>query len=202
MIFKIEAAQRITKKKSDMTKLRKDGFIPAIVYGSGTDPVNITLDRAEFMKHYKKSFGELVFYEIKVGRKNYHTLMKERQIHPVTREILHLDFMVVKQHQKLEIDVPIKFVGTAAGTKEGGILDIVHRTLKIQCLEENIPEDIEINISHLEVGEAMHVHQIPAGKWTVKDNPETTLVTIHAKRVDVAPAPVVPKAEETPKEEK
>jgi large subunit ribosomal protein L25 len=202
MIFKIDATQRTTQKKSDLAKLRKDGFIPAILYGSETEPVNITLDRAEFMKHYKKSFGELVFYEIKVGPKNYHTLMKERQIHPVSREILHIDFMVVQHHQKLEIDVPIKFVGTALGTKEGGILDIVHRTLKIQCLEEDIPEDIIVDISHLIVGEAIHVHQIPAGKWTLKENPETTLVTIHPKRVETAPAPAEPKAEVTPKEEK
>jgi large subunit ribosomal protein L25 len=202
MIFKIEATQRTTQKKADLTKLRKDGFIPAIVYGSETEPVNITLDRAEFMKLYKKSFGELVFYEIKLGSKNYHTLMKERQIHPVSREILHLDFMVVQHHQKLEIDVPIKFVGTAAGTKAGGTLDIVHRTLKIQCLEEDIPEDIVVDISNLEVSEAIHVHQIPVGKWTVKENPDTTLITIHPKKVEAAPAPAAPKAEETPKEEK
>jgi large subunit ribosomal protein L25 len=123
--------------------------------------------------------------------------MKERQIHPVSRDILHVDFMVVKHHQKLEIEVPIKFIGTAIGTKSGGIMDVVHRTLKIQCLEEDIPEDIEVDISHMEVGDVMHVHQLPIGKWTVKENPEQTIVTIHAKRVDSAPAPA-PKPEETP----
>jgi large subunit ribosomal protein L25 len=196
MIFKIDAAQRETMKKSDMTKFRKEGLIPAIIYGSGTDTVNISLQKADFMKLYKKSFGELAFYEIKVGTKNYHTLMKERQIHPVSREIIHIDFMVVKLHQKLELEVPIKFVGTAVGTKTGGTLDIVQRTIKIQCMEEDIPDDIEVDITNLAVGEALHVHQIPVGKWTVKENPDSTIATVHAKKIDVAPAPAEPKPEE------
>jgi large subunit ribosomal protein L25 len=195
MIFKIDAAKRTTQKKAELTKLRKDGFIPGIVYGRDTEPVNITLDRAEFMKLYKKSFTELVFYEIKVGRKNYHTLMKERQIHPVSREILHVDFMVIPHDQEIEIDIPIKYVGTAKGIKEGGSMDVVIRTLRIQCLDKNMPEDIEVDISSLEVGDVMHVSQIPVGKWTVKDNPDQTLVTIHAKKIEVEPV-----AEEVPVE--
>jgi large subunit ribosomal protein L25 len=203
MILKIEAEQRTTEKKSDLSKLRKNGYIPAVVYGYETEPLKISLVKADFMKLYKMSYNELVFYEIKYAGKEYHTLMKDRQIHPVTRDILHLDFMVIPPHQEIEVDVPLKFVGTAIGMKEGGILDIVQRTLKIQCVEEDIPEDIEVDISNLQTGEALHVYQLPQGKWTVKDNPDNALVTIHAKRIEVVAPPVEeePKPEEAPEEE-
>jgi large subunit ribosomal protein L25 len=201
MIYKIDATQRMTERKSDLTKLRKDGFIPGIVYGAGIDPIKVTLDKAEFMKLYKRSFNELVFYEIQYAGKNYHTLIKERQIHPVSREILHIDFMVIPAHQMIEVEVPLKFIGTPEGVKAGGLMDIVHRTLKIQCVEDAIPEDIEVDVSHLNIGEALHVNQLPQSKWIVKDHPENALVTIHAKKVDVAPV-VEAKPEEIPEEKK
>jgi len=201
MIFKIDAVQRKTERKSDLTKLRKDGFIPAVLYGSGIEPIDITMDKTEFMKLYKKSFSEMVFYEIMIAGKEYHTLLKERQTHPVTREILHVDFMVIPPNQMIEVDVPLKFVGTPIGTKEGGIMDVVRRTLRIQCLEKDIPEDIEVEISHLQVGEAFHIYQLPESKWTVKDNPDNALVTIHAKKIEVVVAPEEPTSEEATPEE-
>ncbi len=202
MIFRLNADQRKTEKKSDLNKLRKDGFIPAIVYGPGTEPLKITLEKAEFMKLYKKSFNELVFYEIKLAGKEYHTLLKERQIHPVSREILHIDFMVIPAHQLIDVDVPLKYIGTPVGVKEGGTMDIVHRTLHIQCLEEEIPQDIEVDVSNLGVGEALHVSQLAVAKWKVKEHPETALVTIHAKKVEQPTEPVAETKTEAPAEEK
>jgi large subunit ribosomal protein L25 len=201
MILKMEAEQRTTERKSDLTQLRKSGFIPAVLYGPGTEPIKISLEKAAFMKLYKKGLNEIAFYEIRIAGKEYHTLVKERQIHPVSREILHVDFVVIPAHQLMDIDVPIKFVGTANGIKEGGIMDIVRRTLKIQCLPEDVPDDIEVDISNLNVGEALHVHQLPKGKWTIKDLPDTALVTIHTKKAEAEPvAAAEPKPEETPAE--
>jgi len=187
MIFKIEATERKTVKKSDLSKLRRDGFIPGVVYGHGVEPISISLDKADFMKLYKKSFNELVFYEVQYAGKEYHTLLKERQMHPVSREILHVDFMVIPPHQMIDVEVPLKFVGTPIGTKEGGFMDIVQRMLRIQCVEDAIPEDIEVDISHLIVGEALHVRQVPKGDWVVKDHPDSALVTIHSKKTEAAP---------------
>jgi len=197
MILKINADQRQTERKSDLTKLRKQGLIPAVVYGPGTEPIKISLDKAEFMKLYKKSFGELVFYEISIAGKEYHTLLKERQIHPLRRDILHVDFMVIPPHQQIEVEVPVKFIGTPIGTKEGGILDIVQRTIRIQCMEDDIPADIEIDISNINVGDTLHVRQLPQGKWKVKENPDNALLSVHAKKVE---QPVAPAAEAKPEE--
>lgn len=200
MIFKLEAVQRITERKSDLTQLRKNGFIPAIVYGQGCEPMKVSLNKADFMKFYKKSFNELVFYEISIAGKEYHTLLKERQMHPVSREILHVDFMVIPPHQMIEVDVPLKYIGTPIGTKEGGFMDIVHRVLHIQCVEDAIPNDIEVDITNLKVGEALHVRQVPTGKWSVKEHADTVLVTIHAKKTDAQP--ITETKPEEPTEEK
>lgn len=201
MILKINADQRQTEKKSDLTKLRKQGFIPAVVYGPGTEPMKISLDMAEFMKLYKKSYGELVFYEISIAGKEYHTLLKERQIHPLRRDILHVDFMVIPPHQQIDVEVPIKFTGTAIGTKEGGILDVVQRTIHIQCLEDDIPEDIVVDISNINVGEALHIRQLPQGKWKVKDNPDNTILAVHAKKIEQPAAPAAEVKPDEPAEE-
>ncbi len=201
MIFKIEATQRETKNKVDLSQLRQNGFIPAVLYGHEVEPMSITLNKAEFMKLYKKSFHEIVFYEIQLAGKEYHTLLKERQMHPVTREILHIDFMVIPPHQEIEVDVPIKFLGTAIGTKTGGFMDVIQRTVKILCVEDAIPDGIEIDISHLEVGDVLHVSHLPQGKWTVKDNPDNAIVTIHAKKIEVEPVAAEIAPEETKPEE-
>jgi large subunit ribosomal protein L25 len=184
MIFKINAESRNTVKKSDLSKLRNDGFIPAVIYGQGVEPLSITLNKSDFMKIYKKTIGEVVFFEVMAAGKEYHTLIKERQIHPVSREILHVDFMVVPPNHMIDVEVPLKFVGTPIGAKTGGFIDVVHRTLKIQCMEANLPEDIEVDITSLAVGEALHAHQLPKGNWIVKEHPDSVLITIHAKKID------------------
>lgn len=194
MIFKLNAVPRETIRKSDLSNMRKNGLIPAVVYGPGTDPLKVTLNKTDFMKHYKKSFGELAFYEIEYAGKNYHTMMKERQMHPVSREILHVDFMVIPHGHLIEVEVPLKFVGTPEGVKEGGTLDIVHRTVKIQGREVDIPEDITVDVKHLKLGEALYVHQLPTGNWYVKDHADDAVAVIHTKRGDVVATPEATKA--------
>jgi len=184
MILNVDAEKRVTQRKSDLTELRKKGYIPAVIYGEGTDPISIALNKAEFGKIYKKSIGELAFFDLNVEGKKYHTILKDKQIHPVGRHFLHLDFMAVKAKTHVEIDVPIKFVGEPIGIKTGGIMDVIQRTVKISCLANQIPEDIEVDISKLGVGDSIHISGLPQGKWQYKDHSDVTLIVIHAKKGD------------------
>ncbi len=197
MILTLNAEKRNTIKKSDLTNLRETGKIPAVLYGSKMDAVKITIDKAEFTKQYKKSFNEVAFYELSMDGKTYHTLLKDKQIHPVTRNFLHLDFMLVPAESTVEIDMPVKFVGEPIGTKEGGFVDIIQRTVKISCKADQVPEDIELDISMLKVGESKHVRDLPQGSWHVKDAADITLVVVHAK----ATAPTTPEVEKAPASE-
>lgn len=181
MIFTLNAETRKTIRKSDLSNLRAAGMIPAVLYGPGMDSITIALNKADFGKCYKKSFAEVAFYEIELNGNKYHTVLKDKQIHPVTRNFLHLDFMVVAAESTMDIEIPLKFSGDPVGLKEGGFMDIVHRTVKVSCKASDIPEDIELNISDLKVGDSKHVRDLPKGNWHYKENDDVTLIVIHAK---------------------
>ncbi len=197
MIYTLEAKQRTTTKKSELTALRNEGLIPAVLYGKDVKSTPIAVDRAAFMNFYKKSFNEMTFYEIMLDGKKYHTILKDKLIHPVQRNILHMDFMVIQESALMEFDIPIQFIGEAAGTKEGGFTDIIQRSIKIICRAKDIPEEIQLDISPLHVGASLHVKDLPQGAWQYKDHADVTLVVIHAKAV----AETTPVVEPVPAEE-
>ncbi|HQB98267.1 MAG TPA: 50S ribosomal protein L25, partial [Candidatus Cloacimonadota bacterium] len=129
MIFTLNTEPRNTKKKSDLTQLRNSGLIPAVIYGGGMEAQKLSVNSNEFLKCYKQSFKELAFYEINLEGKKYHTVLKDKQIHPVRRNFLHLDFMVLDKDSTIELDIPVNYVGEASGLKEGGFMDIIQRTV-------------------------------------------------------------------------
>ncbi len=202
MIFTLEAQTKQTSKKSELNALRRQGFIPAVLYGKSVESTPIAIDRSKFQQCYKKSFNELAFYEIVLNGTKYHTILKDKLIHPVTRNILHIDFMVVEESAQMEFEVPIQFVGEAVGTKEGGFVDVVQRAVKITCRAKDIPDEISLDISALKVGDALHIKDLPSGNWQYKDHADITLVVVHAKKADEAPAAAeAPAAEETKPEQ-
>jgi large subunit ribosomal protein L25 len=202
MIFTLEAEKRTTTKKSEINALRSAGKIPAIMYGKDVPSTPIALNSGAFMQCFKKSFNELAFYEILLEGNKYHTILKDKLVHPVHRNILHLDFLVVPAKAHMEFDIPVRFMGEAIGNKEGGFTDVIQRTVKISCLAEDVPEEIDLDVSGLHVGESLHVKDLPTGKWTYKDNPEVTLVVVHAKKVETAaPTAVTPEPAPETKEE-
>lgn len=195
MIFTLNAEPRHTVKKSDMTNLRASGMIPAVIYGNKMDSLSISVPKAEFTQMLKKSYSEVCFWEIEVAGKKYHTILKEKQVHPVVRNVLHIDFLTVDADSVVEIDVPINFMGEAIGLKEGGMMDIQMRTVKVTCKANRIPEEISIDISGLKVGDSVHVSNLPAGDWQYKDHADVTLAVVHAKKTEAL-------KEEAPAEEK
>lgn len=189
MIFNIDAQKRNTTKHSELTALRNSGMIPAVLYGKSVESIPIAINKGAFTQCYKKSFNELAFYEINLEGKKYHTILKEKLVHPVSRNILHIDFMVIQDTVAMDFDIPVQFIGEAAGTKEGGFTDIIQRTVKISCKAKDLPDEIKLDISALNVGESLHVKDLPEGKWLYKDNPDITLVVVHAKKQEeVKPA--------------
>ncbi len=202
MIFNLEAQKRTTTKRSELSALRRQGMIPAVLYGKSVESIPISIDRGTFMQCYKKSFNELAFYELELEGAKHHTILKDKLIHPVTRNILHIDFMVVEESAQMEFEVPVQFVGEAAGTKEGGFMDVVQRSVKITCRAKDIPEDIKLDVSGLHVGDSLHVKDLPDGKWQYKDHPDVALVVVHAKKVEEAPVTeAAPETAEEPAKE-
>jgi len=179
-------------RKSDLTTLRASGLLPAVIYGPGKVNLPVALNRNEFAQTYKKSFSEVSYWEIEVEGKKYHTILKDKQIHPVSREFLHVDLMIVSAESRVELEIPIHYTGEPVGTKEGGMLEIMQRHVKVSCRATDIPEELTLDITKLKVGESLHVKDLPTGSWQIKDHAEVALVAVHPKKKEA------PKEAETP----
>jgi large subunit ribosomal protein L25 len=156
-----------------------------VIYGRDTESISISLKKPEFTQMYKKSFTEVSFWEIELAGKKYHTILKDKQIHPVGRHFLHLDFMVVEATSVIELEIPIRYLGEAIGTKEGGMLDIQMRTVKVSCKGTEIPEELSIDVSGMKVGDSKHVCDLPTGSWHFIDHADVTIAVVHPKKVEV-----------------
>ena len=183
MNIKINVEKRETNKKSDLNELRKKGFIPAVIYGKDFSE-KITLVENDFNKEYKKSIGHLAFFDFVFNKKEYKTIIKEKQIHPVTRKIIHVDFLELKTGKEITVNIPIHFEGIAPGTKTGGVLDISMRSLEITCLPKDMPEEIVLDISKLELGNAIHVKDLSlSDKILVHASKDQSVVSVNIPHV-------------------
>ncbi len=165
-----------TRKRSGtgaLKRLRKEGLIPAVVYGKGHPSVMIRLDRKVVLDILSKSVSEqiLVNLEIEDTNENQLALIQEVTHNPLTGGILHMDFHAVKENEPMHAHVAIDLVGDAAGVKAGGLLEFLTHSLNITCLPLDLPEKIALDVSGLGLGEALHVSdiQLPAGVKTDAD---------------------------------
>lgn len=184
MTFNLEAQKRTPSKKSDLTNMRAKGGIPAVIYGKSLASTPISVDGQIFLKYYKQSFTELAFYEIELDGQKHHCILKDKLVHPVTRQILHLDFLVVDESAEMEFEIPIQFTGEAAGELEGGFVDILQRTVKITSKPKDVPRELILDVSELHVGDSLQVKDLPQGKWSYRDSEDQPLVVVHAERAE------------------
>ncbi len=181
----ITAKPRDKTGRGETRRLRNSGFIPAIIYGKGLDTVHLTLSERELSKTLSKVAGESVLMNLKVGASSKPVIIKELQQDPVTNQILHVDFQVILLTEKLKIKVPINIKGEAPGVKAGGILDHSLREIEVECLPRDIPEKIEVNISNLEIGDAIHIKELIFSPGVVPvDDKEISILSIVPPKVE------------------
>jgi len=153
----LEAKQREQVGSKQAAQMRRDGFIPCVLYGGG--------ETIHFYAPYS-AFKTIVYnpdfftININLNGKEYTTLLKEVQCHPVTDKITHLDFLALAPDKKVTADIPVKLVGLAAGVKAGGILDHKMKRLKVKALPKDLIEHIEINVESLELGKSIKVEEV------------------------------------------
>lgn len=170
--------------------LRREGFIPAALYGhNGTESISLTINAKDAKNLLKQASINNTLVDVKIPDVSWKgkALIREVQAHPWRRTLYHLSFFAVGAQDTLDVVVPLNLVGEAPGVKEGGVLDQTLTELQVQCAPDNIPESVEVDVSGLEMGESMHVHQLvlPQGV-TVMDDPERTFVTVVAPRAVTA----------------
>lgn len=187
--MKIET--RSSTGKGISRKLRAAGRIPGIVYGRGMEPVAISLEPKALNAAIAGEGGlnNLITLEGGGDLDKVVVIVAEIQRDALKRTPEHVDLHRVNMSEKVRVNVPVSLIGTAAGVKEGGLLDFAHHSLHIECLPGQIPEHIEINIADLKIGHAIHVSEIsfPAGVKCI-DNPKTPVVGVLGKAKDEAAA--------------
>ncbi len=176
------------EKKSDLKRLRREGKIPAVLYGHKEKTRNIYIDMKEFKKILDKLQKETVTVNLKLEKKNYLCVIKTIQHNPTTGEILHIDFQHLHKKEKIKTAVPIHAIGEAPGVKQGGILDQHLHEVIVRCLPDEMPPHIDVDISQLELGQSIHLKDIALPNVEFELNPETTVVSVLVPRaVEVAP---------------
>jgi len=177
----LEAEVRSGIGKGAARRLRRQGKAPAVFYGPKRHTAMIAIDAKEFLqKVYALEGSHLIrFRSTTEDLANKVVLVKETQYHPVTGAVLHADFYEVDMTQKLRVRVPLHFAGKAAGVALGGILQPVQRDVEVECLPSDIPEFISVDVSGLNIHDAVHVSdlQAPEGVRVVFET-DATLVTV------------------------
>ncbi|MFP4365314.1 MAG: 50S ribosomal protein L25/general stress protein Ctc [Spirochaetia bacterium] len=184
----LSADARKAEKKSAAKRLRREGKIPAIIYGHH-DPVAIAVDASEFDRKFH-TISENTIIKISVGKENYDVLVKDYQEDLIKNRILHLDFFEIERGKALKTHVPIHLEGMPVGTKEGGILETLLHEMEVECLPKDLPEVINLDISELQIGDSIHVEDVnPPEGVKYLNYPEQTICSV-----------VTPRAEKTEEE--
>lgn len=176
----LDTIERDSFGSSSVKKLRRQGMVPANFYFHGSGSLNLAIDRKTLQLALQS--GQHIFV-INVGKKKQHVQIKELQYHPVTDDIMHVDLMGFKMTEKISITVPLVIVGEAPGVKLGGILTQNLNLLDIYCLPADIPENIEVDISTLDVGQHISVSDlVVAENIEIQSSLETPIIAVQAPR--------------------
>ena len=180
--------------------LRREGRIPAVLYGPKTKPILLSVDSKEFEQVVKKSTIGSVLLNLMIQNGNTESrpaMVKELQTHPVTQRFLHVDFYEVDMQRKIKVMVPVVVRGKAKGVEEGGLLQIAHREIEVLCLPTEIPESFEVDVSDLDIGDAIHLEDIQAvGNIEIVAEANVTVVSVLAPKVEVEAVEEIAEGEE------
>lgn len=164
--------------KTDALKVRNTQKLPAVIYGPDLkENLYVTIDYKEFEKVFK-ACGKHHIVTIGLGKKKIKAVIKDYKIHPISRNFLHADFYVFSPKKAFTTEVPLNYVGTPLGVKEGGGLYIFTRKLRINTDIDNLPSAIDVDISQLKISQYLIVRDIPKGNFKVLTHKGTALVGI------------------------
>ncbi|MFV1986613.1 MAG: 50S ribosomal protein L25/general stress protein Ctc [Gemmatimonadota bacterium] len=159
-------------------QLRRSGGLPAVVYGDYTEPQALTLDTHEFERLMARIHAATTVISLEVdGGEAQQVLIREIQRHPFRSEFLHIDFFKIRAGQKIRVQVPVHLEGLAAGVDLGGIMQQVRYELEVECVPTEIPSEIKVDVSAMEIGDSIHIGDLDAGDIVIVDDADLTICT-------------------------
>lgn len=191
MAVKIKGEKRDVFGKNAARRLRREGRVPAVLYGPETESVSLTLEKKDLFQILKSESGENTIFKVSFDSQIQDVMIKDHQIDPTSNELLHVDLILIAMDKAIRVDVPLVLVGEAVGVKsEGGFVDFVLRELEIECLPNDIPEHIDVDITELHLHQSIKVDELtPPEGVTIINEPGTVIALIQAqtKEEEVVP---------------
>ncbi|MBA3511028.1 50S ribosomal protein L25/general stress protein Ctc [Sphingomonas sp.] len=187
-----EARERAGKGAS--RALRRDGRVPAVIYGDKKEPLSVHVEEKRLAKMLSTGHFMNTVVMVDAGGEPHRTLPKDVQFHPVTSRPIHVDFLRIGEHSQVTVNVPVRFDDEeeSPGIKRGGVLNIVQHELELVCPASKIPDEIHVSLAGLDIGDAIHISQVtlPEGTKTAIDDRDFTVATL------VAPSAMKAEADE------
>ncbi|HLJ72981.1 MAG TPA: 50S ribosomal protein L25 [Thermoanaerobaculia bacterium] len=191
----LEVARREEQGKGPAGRMRREGKVPAVVYGGHRETVPITVDRkavADLIQKSEHGVRSIFLLKMAGTDQQRHAMIKDIQIDPISRKMTHIDFVRVVMDEVIRTTVPVHVNGSPIGVKEGGLLDFQVRELHVECLPNAIPDRIDVDISNLGMHQYVRISelQVPQGV-KVLDDPERVVVGVTHVRAEAEPTPEV-----------
>ena len=200
----LEVSRREEAGKGAAGRLRRQGKVPAVVYGGHRETVPITVDRKAVTDLIQKSeHGVRSIFLLKMAGTDQqrHAMIKEIQIDPISRKMTHIDFIRVVMDEVVRTTVPVHVNGTPIGVKEGGLLDFQVRDLHVECLPNAIPDKIDVDISGLGMHQYIRISELTLPQGVkVLDDPDRVVVGVTHLRAEAEPTPEAAPVEAVPAE--
>ncbi len=184
----IRVEKREKTGKNANRQLRAIGAVPAVVYGDKKDSVAITIDRKKLLELLRKGGGENAVFKLELEgtKQSRHAMIRDLQVDPISRKIIHIDFQRIDLKQKVKVQVAIQLSGEPHGVKtEGGVLDFVSREVEVECLPNDIPTSIDVEVSELAIGDHLEAKDlsVPDGVDLLSDA-DMVIVSVSHSRVE------------------
>jgi len=193
--LEIQVEARTKQRKRDARRLLRAGKIPAILYGPKMAPVTLALDKKEFSRRVAGLQGSHLVRMKSAAAELAEkvALVKDMQFHPITDDVIHADFYEVDLSARIQVHVPLHFVGKAVGIVNGGILQPILREIEVECLPLDIPEFFDVDVSTLDIGDSVHIEDLhmPEGVVSMAED-NLALVTVVPPTVEAEAATVAP----------
>ena len=160
--FEVSADVRKEMGKGAMRRLRGQGRVPGIIYGAGKDPQNICMKGNELRKQLENEAFFSHILTVDVGGEKVQAVLKDLQRHPASFDVMHVDFLRVSATEALTMRVPLHFANeeTAPGARVGGVFSHLFNDVEISCLPKDLPEYIEVDVGHMDVGDSLHLSEL------------------------------------------
>lgn len=182
--YELKAEARAQVGKGSARELRRNGLIPAVIYGDKQDPVSIALSRKDVTKKIHDGGFLTTLVTIEVDGKKYNVLPKDYQLDPVRDFLMHVDFLRVSKNTQVTVEVPVHFENEekSPGLKRGGVLNVVRHAVECHCPANAIPEALVVDLTGLEIGDGIHISHVtlPDGVHPTITDRDFTIATVAA----------------------